>query len=264
MDYERAAELRDICFALEKTVRRTRRFTRVTPESEASVSALADLSEQLQLDAPPETIECFDISHISGSFCVASMVQFSGGKAAKANYRRFRIKEFVGNDDFRAMREVVGRRYRRLDRENRPMPDLIVIDGGRGQVSAALRAFLEAELEPPAMIGLAKKEETIIFSDRREPLQLPAHSPARRLLQQIRDEAHRFANSYNADLRRKRMQESILNDFDGIGKSKEAAIWTRFGNLRRLRLASVEDLCEVPGIGKKTAQRLHQFLQKAT
>ena len=206
-------------------------------------------------------MECFDISHISGSFCVASMVAFKDGHPDRKNYRRFKIKSFVGNDDFRAMEEVVGRRYRRLAEEGKAFPDLIVIDGGAGQVTASLKAFLSQALEPPELIGLAKKNETVIFSDGREPVNLPHRDPALRLLQHIRDEAHHFANSFNAELRSKRLKESILDDFKGLGTQRKQQLLLHFGSIEKLRQAKVEDLVKIEGIGKLTAERLVAFLR---
>jgi excinuclease ABC subunit C len=216
----------------------------------------------LQLPAPPRAMECFDISHISGTFVVASMVHFADGRPDKNNYRRFQIKSFVGNDDFRAMEEVVGRRYRRLAQENRSLPDLVVIDGGRGQVGAALKAFLALGLTPPAVIGLAKQHETIIFPDERPPLNLPLNHPGLNLLQRLRDEAHRFANTYNAKLRSRKIRESVLDDFAGLGAVRRAALMSHFGDIDRLRAATVEAIQEVPGFGPKLAQELHAFLHR--
>lgn len=260
--YEEAAALRDRIDALERTARRTRKFERNLPEPAARDDALDKLREHLDLPEPPEQMECFDISHISGSFCVASMVLFKNGKPDRKNYRRYKIKSFVGNDDFRAMEEVVGRRYRRLREENRPFPDLIVIDGGAGQVSAALKAFLARELEPPPLIGLAKKRETIVFADGRGPANLPSRDPALRLLQHLRDEAHHFANAFNAELRSKRLRESTLDDFPGLGPAKRRAVLDHFGGLNQLRKASADQIAEVPGIGPKTAGRLVDFLAR--
>ncbi len=222
--FEKAAELRDVVFALEKTLAKTRRFERTDPtRPERDDEALRALGEVLGMSQPPRTMECFDISHISGTFVVASMVHFADGRPDKDNYRRFQIKSFIGNDDFRAMEEVVSRRYRRLAEERKPFPDLIVIDGGRGQIGAALKAFVGLDAMPPALIGLAKKHETIVFPDEREPLNLPLNSPALNLLQRLRDEAHRFANTYNATLRSKKIRESVLDDFAGLGPVRRAA-----------------------------------------
>jgi excinuclease ABC subunit C len=212
---------------------------------------------------PPRTLECFDISHISGTFVVASMVRFADGKPDRDNYRRFRIKGFMGNDDFRAMEEVVGRRYRRLRSEGRAFPDLVVIDGGRGQVGAALKAFIALELDPPPIVGLAKREETIVFPDDRPPLDIPLDHPGLRLLQRLRDEAHRFANTYNADLRSKKIRESLLDDFPGLGPVRRAALMGWFGSIERLKGASAGDIAEVEGFGPKMAGELHRFLAAA-
>ena len=260
-EFEKAAELRDIVFALEKTLAKPRTFERSDPSSpEIGAEASRLLGEALSLKQTPRTLECFDISHISGTFVVASMVHFADGRPDKDNYRRFQIKSFMGNDDFRAMEEVVGRRYHRLRDEGKPMPDLVVIDGGRGQIGAALKAFATLDIEPPALIGLAKKHETIIFSDERAPLNLPLNSPALNLLQRLRDEAHRFANTYNADLRSKKIRESVLDDFPGLGPVRRAALLAHFGSIDRLRAASEEQLAEVPGFGPRMAAELHAFL----
>jgi excinuclease ABC subunit C len=260
--YEKAASLRDMIQALEQTASRTRKFERNLLGTHNHLQVVKRLQKKLGFAAAPKHMECFDISHISGSFCVASMVAFKDGKPDRKNYRRFKIKSFVGNDDFRAMEEVVGRRYRRLFKEEKPFPDLVVIDGGAGQVTSALKAFLEQGLEPPELIGLAKRNETIIFSDGREPLNLDHHDPALRLLQHIRDEAHHFANSFNAELRSKRLRESVLDDFSGLGTKRKQQLLIHFGSIEKLRAASTEQLTQLEGIGKLTAERLIEFLKK--
>jgi excinuclease ABC subunit C len=263
-EFERAASLRDVVLALEGTLARARRFTRADPTApEPDEVATRLLGEALGLPAPPRTLECFDISHISGTFVVASLVRFRDGRPDKDQYRRFRIRSFIGNDDFRAMEEVVGRRYRRLSGESRPMPDLVVIDGGAGQVAAALKAFVALELPPPPLIGLAKKKETIIFSDGRPPVNLPLEHPGLRLLQRLRDEAHRFANTYNADLRSRKIRESLLDEFPGLGPVRRAALLGHFGDIGRLKAAAAEDIRAVPGFGPKLASELHAFLSRA-
>ena len=262
-EFEKAAELRDVVFALEETLRKTRRFERLDPTRPAAdEEALRALAEALHLANPPRTIECFDISHISGTFVVASMVHFANGRPDKDNYRRFQIKSFIGNDDFRAMEEVVGRRYRRLAEEQKPFPDLVVIDGGTGQIGAALKAFVGLDAMPPPIIGLAKKRETIVFPDERAPLNLPLNHPALNLLQRVRDEAHRFANTYNAVLRSKKIRESVLDDFPGLGPVRRAALMEHFGSIDRLRAASVAEIADVEGFGGKMAPELHAFLRR--
>lgn len=258
--FEKAAELRDVVLALEKTLEKTRRFERDHPVIHSDADAQDALRDALSLSTTPHSLECFDISHISGTFVVASMVRFTNGRPDKANYRRFQIKSFIGNDDFRAMEEVVGRRYRRLHEEGKPMPDLVVIDGGRGQIGAALKAFAIIGVEPPALIGLAKKHETIFFPDDRAPLNLSLTSPALNLLRRLRDEAHRFANTYNADLRSKKIRESVLDDFPGLGPVRRKALLDHFGSIDKLRAATPLQIMNVAGFGETMATDLHTFL----
>jgi excinuclease ABC subunit C len=262
-EFEKAAELRDVVLALERTLARTRKFTRDLTRLRPDEEALRALQEAVGLEHPPQHLECFDISHISGTFVVASMVHFTDGQPDKDQYRRFSIKSFIGNDDFRAMEEVVGRRYARLIEEKKQFPDLVVIDGGRGQIAAALKAFVALDCPPPAMIGLAKKHETIIFPDARAPLNLPLTHPGLNLLQRLRDEAHRFANTYNADLRSRKIRESILDDFPGLGEKRKTALLAHFGSIDRLRAAAPDKIAEVDGFGEKLAEELYAFLQQA-
>jgi len=261
-EFERAAQLRDVVLALEETLAKTRHFERAPALRRPDDVALRLLAEALRLPAPPAHLECFDISHISGTFVVASMVHFTDGRPDRDRYRRFQIKSFVGNDDFRAMTEVVGRRYRRLADERKPFPSLVVIDGGRGQVAAALKAFAALDLAPPPLVGLAKERETIIFPDERPPLNLPPAHPGLQLLQRLRDEAHRFANTYNADLRSKRIRESVLDDLPGLGPARRAALLEHFASIDRLRAASAAEIQDVPGVGPKLAVAVFEFLKK--
>ena len=221
------------------------------------------LQKSLCLDRSPEVIECFDISHVSGTFVVASMVRFVSGKSDKRTYRRFKIRSFDGNDDFRAMEEVIARRYGRLLREKTKFPDLVVVDGGLGQVNSAMNAFESIGCEPPPLIGLAKKEETIVFPDNRGELKLGERDSALRLLQQIRNEAHRFANQFNAELRSKRIRESILDDLPGLGETRRKALLKHFGSIEKLRNATVKNLREVEGIGPKIARQISFFLKNS-
>jgi len=261
-EFEKAADMRDRLRALRKTIEPKRTFTRLQHlPTDNNTSILQQLQTHLRMKQLPATMECFDISHISGTFVVASMVRFEKGLPQKGQYRRFKIKSFVGNDDFRAMEEVVGRRYQRLVREDRPLPDLVVIDGGQGQVHAALKAFMLAEIKPPMLIGLAKREEMIIFADNRADLQLPHHDPALQLLQRIRDEAHRFANTFNAELRSRKIRESILDDFSGLGTQRRQALMQHFKTLNNLRKATADDMQQVAGIGPKLASQLVEFLK---
>lgn len=261
-DYEKAAQLRDLVFAIRKTLEPSRKFiSQPTEKQEFASNSVHLLSKAIGLKRDATHIECFDISHISGTFLVASMVHFTNGVPDKSQYRRYKIRSFIGNDDYRAMQEVVGRRYLRLDNEGAAFPDLIIIDGGKGQVNAALTAFLAHELEAPMMIGLAKKKETIVFSDERPNLNLPLNSPALHLLQRVRDEAHRFANAFNAELRSKRIRESVLDDFSGLGPVRKRALLEHFKTIGGLRKASIEELQKIPGIGPRIAKELYEFLQ---
>jgi len=270
LDFENAARLRDLISALAATLERSRRFERNAPQLLAAANAdgsthhtaaaLTALARALELPAPPQHMECFDISHISGTLVVASMVHFSNGRPDTDRYRRYRIKSFIGNDDFRAMEEVVARRYHRLASQGQPLPDLVVIDGGRGQIAAALKAFAAIEVKPPALIGLAKKHETILFADARPPLNLSLSDPALNLLQRLRDEAHRFANTYNADLRSRKIRESLLDDIPGLGTKRKTQLLDRFGSIDRLRAASPAAIATLSGIGPKLAEKIHQTL----
>ena len=261
-DYETAAKMRDLLDALTRTSEKSRRFLRENPlPRRDESSALTELVARLELVGPPNTIECFDISHISGTLAVASMVRFVDGRAEKNGYRRFKIKTFEGNDDFRSMQEVVGRRYTRLHEEHRAFPELVIIDGGLGQVGAALEAFKEHNLAPPPLIGLAKREETIVFPDGRE-LKLPRHDVGLALLMRIRDEAHRFANDFNADLRSRKLRESVLDEMPGLGPKRRDALLAAFGSIQKLRKGTVEEIAEVSGVSVKLAADIVDYLVK--
>ena len=260
-DYEKAASLRDLLDALRRTTEKSRRFLRENPlPRRDEAGALAALAAALGLERPPATAECFDISHISGTLAVASMVRFVDGQADKSGYRRFKIKSFEGNDDFRSMQEVVGRRYTRLHEEHRAFPELVIIDGGLGQVGAALAAFKEHDLAPPPLIGLAKREETIVFPDGRE-LKLPRHDVGLALLMRIRDEAHRFANDFNAELRSRKLRESLLDEMPGLGPKRKAALLARFGSIQKLRKATEAEIAEVAGLSAKLASEVKAYLE---
>ncbi|HEU6449528.1 MAG TPA: excinuclease ABC subunit UvrC [Verrucomicrobiae bacterium] len=323
-DFERAAGLRDLLRDLKETWKKTAKFERVPlslPGVIAPQNDLQELAGALNLPSPPQRIEAFDISNISGTFAVASLVSFKNGRPDRANYRRFKIKTVEGQDDFASMAEVVRRRYTRLlnegkigatqktkddddghavpdelqklvdetgrkvrrripvkdvgqasslsqtENKNRDrqdacpaLPDLILIDGGKGQLGMAVAELEKLGLKIPA-IGLAKEFEEIYLPEKSEPLRLGLEHPATKLLQRIRDESHRVANSYNAQLRLKRISESVLDDFPGIGERRKAALLKKFGSVRRLQLATVEQIAEVPGFGGKAAEELKKFLE---
>src|SRR5438132_3275410 len=291
MDFEKAAELRNMIEDLRHTTKPTRRFTRGTLPS--AIDPMADvraLGDALQLPRAPIVMECFDISNISTTHLVASMVCFRNGVPDKDNYRRYRVRTVEGQDDFASMAEVVRRRYSRIlleARETNPdaaefsqqqtveglqrlekqtpnaqrptfnvqrtdsdenkmplvrLPDLIVVDGGKGQLCAACRELQRLGLHDLPIIGLAKEHEEIYRPGRALPLQLPIDSGALRLLQRIRDEAHRFANAYHQLLMKKRIGESILDDCPGVSQNRKNLLLRKFGSVNRLRKASVEQI----------------------
>jgi excinuclease ABC subunit C len=309
MDFEKAAELRNMVEDLRNTTKPMRRFTRGSLPSAidpmADVQALADA---LQLSRTPRVMECFDISNISTTHVVASMVCFRDGVPDKDNYRRYRVRTVEGQDDFASMAEVVRRRYSRvlleareahldeaeysqeqafeglqrleeqtsntqrptlnvqLDAQNFPapvrLPDLIIVDGGKGQLSAACRELQRLGLHDLPIIGLAKEHEEIYRPGRALPLQLPMDSGALRLLQRIRDEAHRFANTYHQLLMKKRIGESILDDCPGVSQNRRNLLLRKFGSVNRLRKATVEEIASTEGIGRKLAEDVHRFLHR--
>ncbi|MBO60727.1 MAG: excinuclease ABC subunit C [Verrucomicrobiales bacterium] len=264
LDFERAAALRDQIEDLRGTTRKTTRYRRLPHQLPVAVNPdedLLELAKVLTLPVPPACIEGFDISNISGTFMVASMVVFRNGRPSAANYRRYKMKGVASQDDFACMAEAVERRYRRVIREGRPLPDLILIDGGKGQLNMALAELKKLGLGHIPAIGLAKEFEEIHRPSVREPLRLDESSGALKLLQRVRDESHRFANSFNAELRIRKISESILDEFPGIGTSRKSALLKHFGSLQRLRKASPEEIAQVPRFGKKSADALCEFLR---
>jgi len=208
-----------------------------------------------------QKIESFDISNIQGSDSVAGMVVLDRGKWDKNQYRVFNIKTVVGADDFRSMAEAVDRRYRRLLEESKPLPDLILIDGGRGQLNAALTALNKLGIEEITIAGLAKREEEIYVPDRDEPIRLDRHDPALQLLQMVRDETHRFAVSSHRRRRSKRVLHSELDDLPGIGEKRRRLLIERFGSLSAVKQASAQDLMNV--LGRKVGQQVYEELHTA-
>ena len=324
-DFEKAASLRDLVNDLKTTWKKTEKFARIPyslPGNIQPQNDLVELANVLDLPSPPLRIEGFDISNISGTFAVASLVSFKNGRPDRANYRRFKIKTVEGQDDFASIAEVVRRRYTRLlDESIAPtqktkndddghavpqelqtlvnetgrkvrrgvsvknedgglkiengkgsvspssifhppssFPDLILIDGGKGQLGMACAELKKLGLEKIPVIGLAKEFEEIYLPDQSEPLRLGLDHPAVKLLQRLRDECHRVANSYNAQLRLKKISESVLDEFPGIGERRKAALLKKFGSVQRLQMATLEQLAEVAGFGGKAAEELKKFL----
>ncbi|HEX8311941.1 MAG TPA: excinuclease ABC subunit UvrC [Chthoniobacteraceae bacterium] len=312
LDFERAAELRNMLEDLRKTTKPMARYTRDMRHRLSGSSAidpekdLAALADALQLGRPPRRMECFDISNISTTHIVASMVCFIDGRAANHLYRRFRIRSVQGQNDFGSMAEVVRRRYARVLREaalatartpetklgdesltidyepdisqeklrdaiarvraddSGPgiprLPDLVIVDGGKGQLSAACKELQRLGLHEQEIIGLAKEFEEIYRPARPLPLQLPHDSGALHLLQRIRDEAHRFANGYHQLLMKRRIGESILDDCPGVSQHRKQLLLKSFGSVARLRKASAAQIAETSGIGPKLAEQVVQYL----
>ena len=308
MDFERAAELRNMIEDVRETTKPTRRFTRGTlPSAVEPLVDVQSLGDALRLPRLPRVMECFDISNISTTHVVASMVCFRDGVPDKNCYRRYRIRTVEGQDDFASMAEVVRRRYSRVllqiaetgnqkpennsvnaaeysqesalevaeritndpelgirDPQFIPirLPDLIIVDGGKGQLSSACHELQRLGLHDLPIIGLAKEREEIYRPGYALPLQLPADSGALHLLQRIRDEAHRFANAYHQLLLKKRIEESILDDCPGVSQNRKNLLLREFGSVSRLRKATIEEIAATEGIGPKLAEELHRFLQR--
>ncbi|WP_095757549.1 excinuclease ABC subunit UvrC [Streptomyces xinghaiensis] len=284
---------------------KTKRASDLTTRSRA----LEEIAEALGLDSVPLRIECFDISHLQGEDVVASMVVFEDGLARKSEYRRFQIKSFAGQDDVRAMHEVIGRRFRRYLREKmatgewdeetgngaegnggngadgaapepglpggpvdpetgRPRrfaypPQLVVVDGGQPQVAAARRALDELGIDDVAVCGLAKRLEEVWLPGEDDPVVLPRTSEGLYLLQRVRDEAHRFAIAYQRSKRGKSLRAGPLAEVPGLGETRRKALLKHFGSVKRLRAATIEQICEVPGIGRRTAEQVAAALAGA-
>ncbi len=227
-------------------------------KEQAGRMAVLELQKYLQLPNPPKRIECFDISHIQGSETVASMVVFVEGRPLKRAYRHFKIQSTEGKpDDFLSMREVVYRRY--VKHALTDCPDLIVIDGGKGQLGSALEIIRGAGLDSLPVVGLAKQFEYIFVEGKSDPVILPRDSKALFLVQQVRDEAHRFAITYHRKLRGKRNLTSILDHIEGIGPKRRQALWQYFGNLEKIKAANIEELAAAPRMNIKVATAVYNF-----
>ncbi|MDQ0990249.1 excinuclease ABC subunit UvrC [Streptomyces sp. V3I7] len=269
---------------------KTKRASDLTTRSRA----LEEIADALDLDSAPLRIECYDISHLQGDDVVASMVVFEDGLQRKSEYRRFQIKGFAGQDDVRSMHEVISRRFKRYlaekektgewtdgeealqgdgegglkDADGRPRkfaypPQLVVVDGGQPQVAAAKRALDELGIDDIAVCGLAKRLEEVWLPGDDDPLVLPRTSEGLYLLQRVRDEAHRFAITYQRAKRAKRLRSSPLDDVPGLGDARKQALIKHFGSLKKLRAATVDQIREVPGIGRKTAETIAAALAQA-
>lgn len=300
--FEEAAKLRDVWNHLKTTIEPKRQFLRGKglprdPSNQDPMLAVKELGEALGLGTPPELMECFDISNISTTHNVASMVRFRRGRPDNSAYRRYRIKSVKGQDDFASMAEVVKRRYSRIllaakhhmvdgkeesqedifdqlkrlsknvqegDGEKKnpfiKLPDLVIVDGGKGQLSSAVSELQRLGLHQLPIVGLAKEREEIFRPGESEPIVLPHDTSALKLMQRIRDEAHRFANSYHQLLLKKRMNESILDDCPGISPKRKQVLLKEFGSLARLRKATHDEITALPGFSDALALGLKDFL----
>lgn len=232
---------------------------RLQQQEAQSTGAVQELHEYLQLSKEPYRIECFDNSNIQGADAVSSMVVFEGGKPKKEDYRRFKIKTVQGANDFATMQEVVYRRYKDAQP---PLPDMIIIDGGKGQLHAAREVLRSLGLAGIPAYGLAKEFEHLFVDGDPEPIVLPRHSGALYLVQRIRDEAHRFAITYHRQLRRKRNLASLLDEIEGVGPKRRQVLYEHFGSIGKIRRAGTEELAKVPGISPELAAKISAGLNK--
>jgi excinuclease ABC subunit C len=223
-----------------------------------------ELQRQLGLQKVPRSLVCFDISHAQGTDTVASCVWFQNGRPYRAEYRKFKVKTVEGVDDFASMHEVVSRYFARRREEEKPLPDLVLIDGGKGQLNAAHAALDAIGLGAMPIISLAKREEEIFVLGRPESLRLPRRSPALRVLQQARDEAHRFAITFQRKRRSMRTMTSELLRIPGVGEAKRRQLLEAFGSLQGVRDAAPEAIAALPGFGQKTAERVLDSLRKSS
>jgi len=239
------------------------RWARGPGQAELAKKGLSELAHLLALPALPQRIECYDISHIQGTQAVGSMVVFHEGRPARSQYRRFRIKWVVGQNDYASLHEVLTRRltaFRQGQSKFAPLPDLMIIDGGRGQLNAALDALRQEEYPDIPIVALAKAEEEVFAPDRERPIILAPHTQGRYLLQRVRDEAHRFALAYHQQLRRDAQLASRLEECPGIGSRRRVALLKHFGNFAAVLRASVDELAAVEGLSRALALRLWEFL----
>ncbi len=260
LEYEKAAVLRDTIGMIKKTLKqRIRSPKSLEVKIEEAEAGIEELRTALGLDRHLRRIECYDISNISGTLSVGSMVCAIEGRPRKNYYRHFRIKSFQGADDPRSIAEVVRRRFERGLNEGGELPDLVVCDGGITQVRAAQAVLGELTTEKFIVIGLAKRFEEIVRDEGRgmEVLRLPPESKALLVLQNLRDEAHRFAINHHRSLRKKRISESLLDDIPGIGKKKKQMLLRHFGSLGRMKRLSQAQIAEAPGVGPKTAELIY-------
>ena len=263
LNFEKAAALRDTLLHLRWVIKERHKGTRsLAMRAEEARAGVAELQAALGLAEAPGVIECFDISNISGTHAVASMVVAVDGMPARQRYRRFRIKTVEGSDDPRMMAEVIRRRYTRVRDEQQARPGLVLVDGGFTQLSAARAELRALGLADQPSAGLAKKFEEVYHADEpgAAPLRLPRDSAALKMIQQLRDEAHRFALDYHRTLRNRLMRDSLLDQVEGMGEKRKALLLQAFGSVRRLARASESDMAAVPGVGPVLARMVKETL----
>lgn len=238
------------------------RVTELERAPDRADAVLYDLQERLGLKVVPRFIVCFDISHLQGTEVVASAVAFENGEPRKSLYRHMRIRGDWGNDDFRSLAEAVERYLSRRLEGGDPLPELLLVDGGRGQLSSVLRVLTRLGTPEVAVAALAKREEEVFLAGQRDPVRIPRREPALRLLQRLRNEAHRFAVSYNRKLRTRRTLKSRLGEIPGIGPGRQQALLTRFGSVEGVAAAGEEEVIRVPGFSRVLAERVLSYLRE--
>jgi excinuclease ABC subunit C len=240
------------------------RKTRIASDQAKAEEAMLELQEQLELETMPYRIEAYDISNTQGTESVAAMVVFEGGQPKKSDYRKFKLRSVAGPDDFASMREVIRRRLERVlagDEKFGERPDLLLIDGGKGQLNAVLEVEAELGIELPT-IGLAKQFEEVFLPERSQPVRLARNSPALFLLQRIRDEAHRFGLTYHRKLRGKRATRSALDEIQGVGRKRRESLLKQFGSLEAMKRASLDELARVEGMTRPAAEQVFRALHE--
>lgn len=263
--FEEAASLRDTWFMLRDIVhQRARAAMPVLNRREDAKAGLRELQQVLHLAAEPKVIECYDISTISGTLAVGSLVCLVEGRPAPSRYRHFKIRTIEQADDPGMMAEVIRRRFRQALDDGDVLPDLVVVDGGVAQLNAACGVLMEVGVTGPAVVGLAKRFEEVYLPGQREPVRLPQGSSALHLLQRARDEAHRFALGHHRRLRAKRIRESAIDEIPGIGKRRKQDLLLHFGSVLRLMRATPEEIAGVAGVGPKLAEQVVNWRKAQT
>ena len=260
-DFERAAAIRDTLLLLRKALKRRLAGKKsLAVRRREAMNGLVEIQQALGLNEPPSVIECYDVSNISGTHAVGSMVCAVDGVPTPNRYRLFRIKTVEGIDDPGMMAEIIRRRFAGAQAEEKPLPNLVIVDGGVTQLRAACLALNELGIENLPVAGLAKRFEELYFENKGgcPSIRFGADADALRVLKQVRDEAHRFALTYHRKLRSQRIRESVLDEIPGIGEKRKKIILQHFGSVARLRRASLQDLQKVPGIGRDMATLLYQ------